>query len=51
MLHQILMLLQQLSQPVLLPSHSIVQDQMRVCEDASIKQPGLRTVEEVLLVP
>lgn len=50
MLDQILMLLQQLCQPVLLPPHVLVQDQVRVCKDTSIEQSGLGTAEEVLSV-
>lgn len=44
------MLLQQLCQPVLLPPHVLVQDQVRVCKDTSIEQSGLGTAEEVLSV-
>lgn len=48
MLDQILMFLQQLCQPVLLPPHFLIQDQMRVCKDTSIEQSGLGTAEEKL---
>lgn len=49
-LYQILVLLQQLSQPVALPTHSLVQDQMRVSEHTGVEQTRVRPAEEMLVV-
>lgn len=49
-LYQILMLLQQLSQPVALPPHPLVQDQVRVRKHTGVKQARVRSAEEVLVV-
>lgn len=51
MLYKVFIFPQQQCQSVLLPSHVFVQEQMRVGEDACVKQSGFAAVEEVLIAP